>query len=60
MMDKKLHLDIRVSIRQADFNGGALEINESIELEPHGFMEICEILSQFHRLAEKLKGQTNP
>jgi len=55
-----LHLDLTVRIRQGDNYSNDLELSERYDLQASNFLEVCEILSQFHRLAEKLnQGKEN-
>jgi hypothetical protein len=48
-------LEVRVSIRQSPGYGGALEIADRVMVPATGFLEICQVLGQFHELAESLK-----
>jgi len=55
----KFRLYIQVRISQIDQHGnerhGGIEINETKELTAGSFMELCQILSQFHELSLKLQ-----
>lgn len=55
MSHQKFRLDINVSIQQMEpYQGGRLEVRETLDLSADGFMEVCSILYRFHELAEKL------
>lgn len=55
-MNNVFQLEMRVSIRDSNptnYNN-RLEVNENIEIKAKDFLEVCEILAQFHNLARKL------
>ena len=56
----KYELTINAEIRQvlmggASYSGGGLTVNERIEFTATDFMQLCQILAEFHKLAEHLK-----
>jgi len=51
----QFELSINVTIRQN--GGGYLQVNEQLQVDASGFMEMCEVLGQFHNLAEKIRQQ---
>jgi len=50
-----LELSLRVEIRQPYFGNNGLQIVENFTLKPTGFLQLCEILGQFHKLAEQIR-----
>jgi hypothetical protein len=53
-------LQISVEIRQVDSTmgyGNGLRIHENLDLDARDFMELCEILAQFHKLAEQFRAR---
>jgi hypothetical protein len=54
-MDDLYELDINVTIRQAQGYGGNLNISERVTVPATGFLELCQVLGEFHKLAEILK-----
>ena len=54
-MADKYRVDISISLQQADYHGGRLEIRESLDLPAANFFEMAAILGRFHELAESLK-----
>lgn len=50
--ENTLELNLQVEIRQPYMSGSGLRITEQFSLQPRDFLELCEILTQFHRLAE--------
>lgn len=57
----KYELNMNAGVRQTEpVNYGELRINETVVLEAGTFMELCEILAQFHALAEHLKRNRKP
>lgn len=57
----KYKLILNAEISQEPYNMGyGLRVNESLELEAHDFMQLCEILAEFHKLAEHLKKHPKP
>ena len=49
-------LDIQVTIRQVGgYGSGALSVSERATVPAKGFLELCQVLAQFHELAERLK-----
>jgi hypothetical protein len=56
-MTEQYELDINVSIRQAAGYGGQLNISERVQVPAHGFLELCQVLGEFHKLAEALKAK---
>lgn len=55
MTGQKFRLDITVSIQQMEpYQGGRLDVRETLDLSADGFMEVASILHRFHELAERL------
>ncbi len=51
-----MQLRISVYLEQPPHQGGGhLQISENVEINVNTFLEACEILGQFHKLAEVLK-----
>jgi hypothetical protein len=59
MSDKAPYeLQISVEIRQVDSMGSygnGLRVHENLELDARDFMELCEVLAEFHKLAEQFR-----
>lgn len=53
-MVSPIEMNIRVSIRQGGYGQG-LELSEDVKIDASTFLDVCEVLAQFHALAEKLK-----
>lgn len=47
-------LEVTVRVKQRETFSG-LTVHENFEIEASGFMEVCEVLAQFHKLAETFK-----
>lgn len=53
----KYELQINATIRQIEpySGGGCLEVRESVTLNAESFLELSQVLGQFHELARKLR-----
>jgi hypothetical protein len=59
----KYELVINAEIRQmtgGTYSSGGLTVNERVQLEAADFMQLCQILAEFHKLAEHLKKNPRP
>jgi hypothetical protein len=56
-MGNDYELDIQVSIRQAGGYNGSLNISERVTVPATGFLELCQVLGEFHKLAEALQAK---
>lgn len=54
----EFELTINVSVRQVNNYNGSLQVNETVVVPAAGFLALCQVLGQFHELAESLKGKT--
>lgn len=56
-MDSKFIVELTVRIRQTSeyFSNDTLNLTETVEMKAGDFMELCQILVQFHLLAEKMR-----
>ena len=52
-MQGPLNLEIRISIRKGGY--GQFDLSENLEIDAPTFLEMCEVLSSFHKLAEQFK-----
>lgn len=50
-----LLLKIRVEVYQPSYSQNGLSIIEEFELPARSFLEVCQILGQFHNLTEQLR-----
>jgi hypothetical protein len=55
MNQNSIELTINVSIRQNNFGGGSLQLNNSITLGAKDFLAMCMILGEFQKLSDKFK-----
>lgn len=58
--DNEYELDINISLRSVRGYGGQLNISERVTVPATGFLELCQVLGQFHELAEALKAKKDP
>lgn len=58
----KFEFVLNAEIRQIEpyREGGSLRISETLELYADDFMQLCQILAEFHKLAEHLKRNPRP
>lgn len=50
-----MNLRIQENTENMGYKLEGLEIKETVTLQADSFMEVCEILGQFHHLAGKIK-----
>lgn len=61
-MKGEFTVEMMVRIRQHQHGSynDALNLTETMQMTASSFLELCEILAQFHRLAEKLNEGKQP
>jgi len=59
MNEDKLEVRIQIYITQLKGMHGQIELSQSFTIRNRNFLEICEILGQFEKLADKIKKEEN-
>ena len=52
---QELELVIQIEVRQPQSGYAGLRVNDSFKIKPKNFLEMCEILGRFNKLAEEIK-----
>ncbi len=54
MNNETMHVRVEITIEQPQM-GGRLMVSDDLQLPNRSFLEVCEILAQFHELANQFR-----
>lgn len=53
--EETLTLRVQVQLQQKNYGSGSFHLSEDVEIPVSGFLEVCQVLGQFHTLIETFK-----